>query len=165
MDTFWLVLRVVVSLAIVMGLIWALARVKNRVSPKGASALQVLSKVPVSKRGSLLLVELGGKTLLIGSTDNAISLITEVDLTDDEEAAKQKRTPVDFDTILDEWRTEAIDEGLPLAAEPVAQEAPIGEVAIAAATPRNGGPLAGSVLSPQTWRQLTQVLREKTVRS
>ena len=30
---------------------------------------------------------------------------------------------------------------------------------------REQSALAGSVLSPQTWRQLTQVLRERTVRS
>jgi hypothetical protein len=31
--------------------------------------------------------------------------------------------------------------------------------------PTGEGRLAGSVLSPTTWRQLTEVLREKTVRS
>lgn len=159
MDTFWLVLRVVVSLAIVMGLIWALARVKKRVSPKGASALQILSKVPVSKRGSLLLVEIGGKTLLIGSTDSAISLLSEVDLSDDEDAAKQERTPIDFDTLLDEWTSADIDD------IPVVEDVTTDELAAALPAARDQGPLAGSVLSPQTWRQLTQALREKTVRS
>jgi flagellar protein FliO/FliZ len=157
MDTFWLVLRVVVSLAIVIGLIWALARVRKRVSPKGASALQILSKVPVSKRGSILLVEIGGKTLLIGSTDSAISLLSEVDLSKDEEGVPQKRTPIDFSALLDEWRTEGTDDVLLVEATPE-------ELAAAIPVPRQG-PLAGSVLSPQTWRQLGQVLRERTVRS
>lgn len=158
MDTFWLVLRVVVSLAIVIGLIWALARVRKRVSPKGASALQILSKVPVSKRGSILLVEIGGKTLLLGSTDSTISLLSEVDLSEDEDAAAQKRTPIDFSTLLDEWRAEGVDDVSLVAATP-------DEFAASIPVPRAQGPLAGSVLSPQTWRQLAQALREKSVRS
>lgn len=155
MDTVWLVARVIVSLAIVLGLIWALARVKKRVSPKGAGALQILSKTPVSKRGSLLLVEVAGRTLLIGSTDTAISLLTEVRLDETTDEPRQERTAVDVDSLIEEWRA-------PMPSSSVVTEA---QVAAMAPQQPEPGPLAGSVLSPQTWQQFTQALREKTVRS
>ena len=79
MDTLWLILRFVVSLAVVIGLIYGLARVKKRVSPKGAGAITLVSKVPVSKKGSLLLVEVGGKTMMLGATDNSITLLSVID--------------------------------------------------------------------------------------
>lgn len=160
MDTIWLVARVVVSLGVVLALIWALARVKKRVSPKGASALQVLSKTPVSKRGSLLLVQIGGRTLLLGSSDTNISLLTEVDLGEDSDGPRQERIPVDMDALIDEWRTDAMAE-VPALASRADADQPEQVTDLAS----DGGPLAGSVLSPQTWRQLTQVLREKTVRA
>ena len=181
METFGLVLRVIVSLAIVMALIWALARVRKRVSPKGASALQVISKVPVSKRGALLLVEIGDRTLLLGSTDESISLLTEVQMGADEDAPKQARTPIDFEAFLEEWQVPDDDSLLPdddslLPADdelvnpeaylPLRPVRPLDDDATTSLqAQRAQGPLAGSVLSPTTWRQFTQVLRERTVRS
>ena len=80
MDTFSLVLKLVIALAIVLGLIWGLARVKKRINPTNSATIQVLSKIPVSRKGSLLLVEVGGKKLMIGATDNNISLLSEIDM-------------------------------------------------------------------------------------
>lgn len=159
METIGLVLRVVVSLAIVLALIWAFARVRKRVAPKGASALNIVSKVPVSKRGALLLVEVGNRTLLLGSTDESISLLTEVQPADEEEAPKQQRTSVDFSAILDEWRVPG-DELPPIPKEELDEV-----LSTSLPAQRAESPLAGSVLSPTTWRQFTQVLRERTVRS
>ena len=76
-------LRVVVSLAVVLGLIWALARVRKRVGPTGSDVVTVMSKIPVTKKGSVLLVKAGGETLLLGATDTQISLLASVELPQD----------------------------------------------------------------------------------
>lgn len=160
MDAFWLLLRVAVSLVVVVALIWVLARVRKRVGPKGASSLQVVSKIPVSRRGALLLVEIEGKILLLGSTETNISLLSEVERREDEVVVKQERTPIDFDSLLQHWDAGSLDDaGLP-PYEPAGAELEVMQPAV-----REQSALAGSVLSPQTWRQLTQVLRERTVRS
>ena len=101
MDTVWLILRFVVSLAVVIALIWGLARVKKRVSPKGAGSIQLVSKVPISKKGSLLLVEVGGKTMMIGATDNNITLLSVIETTADIDEVKEDRRPVHLDSLLD----------------------------------------------------------------
>ena len=160
MDAFWLLLRVAVSLVVVVALIWVLARVRKRVGPKGASSLQVVSKIPVSRRGALLLVEIEGRTLLLGSTETNISLLSQVERRDDEVAVKQERMPIDFDSLLQQWDSGSLDDA------PLQPYDPTGaDLEVIRPELRQQSALAGSVLSPQTWRQLTQVLRERTVRS
>ena len=158
MDTLWLILRLVLSLALVLGLIWGLARLKKRVSPTNAGTIQVLSKIPVSRKGSLLLVEVGGKKLMIGATDNNISLISEIDIAPDTHEIKEERRPVELDSymigMLDS--PESMDFDL----DPAEIEA-----LASLKKSRSDSKLAGSVLSPDTWRQLAETLREKTVRS
>ena len=154
MDTFWLVLRVVVSLAVVLGLIWALARV----GPTGSDVVTVMSKIPVTKKGSVLLVKAGGETLLLGATDTQISLLASVELPQEEEEAKEERTSVDIQSLM-----EQIQPGHAPAAI-AASPASIGRASNRSVS-GNDGPLAGSILSPSTWRQLTDLLKEKTARS
>jgi flagellar protein FliO/FliZ len=173
MDTLWLILRFVVSLAVVIGLIWGLARVKKRVSPKGAGTINLVSKVPVSKKGSLLLVEVGGKTMMLGATDNSITLLSVIETAADIEESKEDRRPVSLDSLLDEQLESglALDPGLeyPDLEYPDLEypdlEYPDSKEVASLHRPAGEGRLAGSVLSPTTWRQLTEVLREKTVRS
>ena len=168
MDTLWLIVRFVVSLAVVIGLIWGLARVKKRVSPKGAGTINLVSKVPVSKKGSLLLVEVGGKTMMLGATDTSITLLSVIETAADIEESKEDRRPVSLDSLLDEQLESvlALDPGLeyPDLEYPDLEYPDYKEVA-SLHRPTGEGRLAGSVLSPTTWRQLTEVLREKTVRS
>ena len=178
MDTLWLTLRFVVSLAVVIGLIWGLARVKKRVSPKGAGSINLVSKVPVSKKGSLLLVEVGGKTMMLGATDTSITLLSVIDTAADIEESKEDRRPVSLDSLLDEQ----LESGLTLDQDLQYQdlqypdleyqdlqypdlEYPDSKEVASLRRSTGEGRLAGSVLSPTTWRQLTEVLREKTVRS
>ena len=161
MDTVWLILRFVVSLAVVIALIWGLARVKKRVSPKGAGSIQLVSKVPISKKGSLLLVEVGGKTMMIGATDNNITLLSVIETTADIDEVKEDRRPVHLDSLLDP-DLQYLDLQYPDLQHP---DLPDREAVASLHRPKGEGRLAGSVLSPTTWRQLTEALREKSVRS
>jgi flagellar protein FliO/FliZ len=148
MDTLWLILRLGLSFALVLGLIWGLARIKKRVSPTNAGTIQVLSKIPVSRKGSLLLVEVGGKKLMIGATDNNISLISVVDIVPEIQELKEERRPVELDSYMMEMLDPAEVDAL-----------------ASLKKTQSDSKLAGSVLSPDTWRQLAETLREKTVRS
>jgi flagellar protein FliO/FliZ len=166
MDTVWLILRFVVSLAVVIALIWGLARVKKRVSPKGAGSIQLVSKVPISKKGSLLLVEVGGKTMMIGATDNNITLLSVIETTADIDEVKEDRRPVHLDSLLDP-DLQYLERQYPDLQYPDLQhpDLPDREAVASLHRPKGEGRLAGSVLSPTTWRQLTEALREKSVRS
>ncbi len=98
-STFLLFLRVGFSLAVVLGLIWAAARFakrNGRLASRGSDAhLDVVAKRQVGRRGNLLVVEAAGRTLLVGVTDSAISLVA--DLSDPRLIAAQA-TDTDTDT-------------------------------------------------------------------
>jgi flagellar protein FliO/FliZ len=158
MDTLWLILRLVLSLALVLGLIWGLARIKKRVSPTNAGTIQVLSKIPVSRKGSLLVVEVGGKKLVIGATDSSISLISEIDIAPETLEIKEERRPVELDSYMIGMLDSPESMGFDL------DPAEVDALASLKKT-QSDSKLAGSVLSPDTWRQLAETLREKTVRS
>lgn len=164
MDTVWLVLRFVLSLAVVLGLIWGLARVKKRISPTNSGTIQVLSKIPVSRKGSLLLVEVGGKKLMIGATDSNISLLSVIDMPPETPEIKEERRPVQLDSLMVELMDSPDSAGFDL--DLLDKETVTAlKQSHSLKHSQSDSKLAGSVLSRDTWRALTETLREKTVRS
>lgn len=74
-------LRLVVAIAVVIGLLLLTARLTRRVGLKGQStdrnALRVVSRQPLSRAASVAVVEVRGRTLVLGVTDHAVTLLTE----------------------------------------------------------------------------------------
>lgn len=194
MDQLLLALRVAVSLAIVIGMIWALSKVTRRWNPTRSAAIQVVSKVTLSKRSSLIVVGVGDRGMLLGVTDHGITQLGEVALPSTKAvSAEPQRSAVVVDLhdasrgreprfedylaadLAAELDPEAYLEGyvLPGSAAPQAKKSRRGARA-AQGQPRRGqqdeprqrkDALAGSVLSPDTWRQAVAAIRDKTVRS
>jgi len=80
-STLVLMLRMGVSLAIILGLIWAASRfVRRRGSILGKSStdVEVVAKRSTGRRSSLLVVKVAGRTLLVGATDTQVSLVADV---------------------------------------------------------------------------------------
>ena len=133
-----LTIRLIVSLAIVVGLLLLLAKFGARKFRGNAGALvHVVHRQALSRTSSVSVVTVGSRVLVLGTTEQQISVLTELD--------------------PDELELEDVAE-LTLVAE-VEQSEPAPMLAAPrshrgarrAATP--SGPLAGSVLSPQTWKQ------------
>lgn len=137
-----LTIRLIVSLAIVVGLLLLLARFGARRFRGQAGALvRVVHRQPLSRTSSVAVVTVGSRVLVLGTTEHQVSILTELE--------------------PDELDLELVPEvGADLGAEP---EPPVRRVATEPVTaaelantvePRD--PLAGSVLSAQTWRQAFQ---------
>lgn len=81
-STFLLFLRVGFSLAVVLAMIWGVARFakrRGRLPSRGADAhLDVVARRQLGRRGSLVVVETAGRSLLVGITDQAISLVADL---------------------------------------------------------------------------------------
>jgi flagellar protein FliO/FliZ len=93
-----LVLRIGFSLLIVFGLMWALARVARRPlsGRRGPGSLAVLHRQQLSRGSSVAVVQVAGRALVLGVTDQQVSLLGETDLAafqSDLHVAEQ-RTPV-----------------------------------------------------------------------
>ena len=150
-----LTLRLVFSLAAVVGLMLVLARVASRrFQGQPGAGVRVLHRQSLSRSASVVVVSVGSRLLVLGTTDQQVRVLTELD-------------PDELDTASLDEVVEAADPetvgpravvGRP-AARPLAALPRRGpgahraEVPAAARPDRSDGPLAGSVLSAQTWRQ------------
>jgi flagellar protein FliO/FliZ len=77
---FELAIRVVFSLAVVFGLIWVIARTSSRRFGGAArSMVRVVARQPLARSASLAVVEVGDRVLVVGVSENGVSLLTEMD--------------------------------------------------------------------------------------
>lgn len=153
-------MRLIASLAVVVGLMLLLARlVGKRYGGRAGAPVQVLHRQPLSRGSSVALVAVGSRVLVVGTTDQQVSLLTELD-------------PDDLADLAD--LSDLGEAGQPVVPDgPATDPAPAPVRGLAALTsvgtsapggahraspPARGGAvdaggLTGSVLSPQTWRQ------------
>lgn len=155
-----LTVRLIASLAVVVGLLLLLARLAGRrFAGRDGAPVQVLHRQPLSRTSSIAVVSVGSRLLVVGATEQQVRLLTELD--PDE---------LGTDLVLLEGSADDLDDlPTPLAGRlPVVASRPV-DVRSSSARPsatrpagahraappaRPGqGPLTGSVLSPQTWRQ------------
>ena len=139
------ILRVVIALVLVVGAMWVLAKVAKRpLRKRAANSLDVLARAQLSRNASVVVVKVDGTALVVGVTDGGVSLLHQLDAAAFAVAEPTIRTAVDL---------ESIGKG-------TAEPAPA-----AVAAPQRRTALAGSALSPGTWRQAVEALRERTARN
>ncbi len=143
-----LAVRLVFSLAVVVGLLLLLARFGAKRFNSGTNApIKVLHRQSLSRNGSVALISVGGRVLVLGTTDQQVSLLTELD-------------PDEIDIV------EPTSIFLPKAVEVSTALDPSDElVSTSVVRPTSltrgthvrrsneSGAVNGSILSPQTWRQ------------
>ncbi|MFL6060794.1 MAG: FliO/MopB family protein [Marmoricola sp.] len=169
-----LTIRLVVSLTIVVGLLLVLARVGARRFRGSSGALvQVVHRQPLSRTSSVAVVSVGTRVLVLGTTEQHISVLAELE-PDEIDLDLQDATVLELagsGQVLELPDTEMFIE--PVEAPRAAPVAPVSRVTPARRTagahraapaPKqpavpNDGALAGSVLSPQTWRQALAAVR------
>jgi flagellar protein FliO/FliZ len=132
-----LVLRIGFSLLVIFGLMWGLARLARRpLAGRSGAALSVVARQQLGRTASVAVVRVGDRALVLGVTDSQVNLLAEADL-----AAVEVPAPGAVD----------VREPVSVTGGP------------AALTPGRNR-LAGSALSPATWRQAVDALRERTAR-
>jgi flagellar protein FliO/FliZ len=138
-------LRVVISLGVVLGLLWVAARLLRRTSVvRGTSAVEVLARAQLARNASLAVVRVADRALVLGVGDGRVALVAEADL----------------QTVRSALATPAKETRQSVTIRPV-----IAEAGVQADNPAaRGGPLAGSALSPTTWRTAIEQLRMRTAR-
>ncbi|MGH3423218.1 MAG: FliO/MopB family protein [Nocardioidaceae bacterium] len=144
-----LVLRVVLSLAVVLGLLWFIARMSARRMGGGrGSVLNVVGRQSLGRTASMAVVTVGARVLVVGVSENGVRLLTELD---------PEEIELDATEVLEGA------EVAPVTAQVSAQvSAPVVPLPVGtrpgrhAPEPRPRRPVLaanGSVLSAQTWRQ------------
>jgi flagellar protein FliO/FliZ len=168
-----MVLRLVLSLAFVGLVLWFAARVAKKRGLGGGGAtglIEVVARHRLGRASSVNVVRIGDVVLVVGATEEQITLLAEVDnetidmaLAERQDARVSRfpaRVPAQDDASAGhDGRDERDDE------EGYAGAAPARGVHRSAASPRSSaGPLSGSVLDRNGWGSLVNQMRERTVR-
>jgi flagellar protein FliO/FliZ len=164
-----LVIRLVFSLAVVLGLLLLCVKFAGRrFQGKGDALVRVVHRQALSRSASVSVVNVAGRVLVLGTTEHQVRLLTELD--EDVLDALEADLDDDFEKHLDM----ELDRDLGDDAEPVGhleelspalalviEEQPRQSPGARRTPARKGGtrpaekstPLTGSMLSPSTWRQ------------
>lgn len=178
MENLFLVLRVVVSLAVVLGLLYVLRR---KLVPRGGAEqrrqIAVVARQGVGAKTSVALIDVAGKRYLLGVGDQSISVLDSyaAPVSQDEDAGAEggRLFALDLDDARQRARrprADAVPETIDAADGPGGLSGPsapatrrelrmAGTTARAVNAPAQASPLAGSILSAQTWRQAAAVWR------
>jgi len=186
LDTVFLALRVIVSLGAVFGALFFAHRwiTKGRAGTARGKAIGVVARQGLGAKAGVAIVEAGGRRYLLGVTEHAVTVLDRLGATaDDGRVSVVSTAPVPlqaaaFERELQRAASTATD-GVPVVVGPDAgpagpptqtislpsrqPEKPTTRRAALAAEqaerPAARSPLAGSVLSPDTWRQTAAALR------
>lgn len=176
MNTIAVIGRMLLALVFVLGVMWLLARWARK--PMGAGkadrVMSVLARQQLSRTSSVAVLKVMDRALVLGVTEQGIRLLTETELSPIEDALSVETTPGRSWSLLRPPAAlpsgELLDSSGELTvpdADEVAEPSLVGAAPLPSANRapvRKGGALDGSVLSPQTWRQLINAARELTVR-
>jgi flagellar protein FliO/FliZ len=181
-----LVIRIGFSLLVVLAIMWLLAKAtRKRVGGRHAGALSVLSRQSLSRGASVAVVRVVDRALVLGITENQVTLLGETDLAAlvQEQDAPERRDAVPLpsgervdvtDTLPASVNAASFNaasvnaasvkpkRGMPAQGRFTAGQLKLGRNV---RPPAGGGALDGSLLSGQTWRSALDFLRERTVRS
>jgi flagellar protein FliO/FliZ len=181
-STVAIVGRMLLALILVLGVMWALARWARKPMGvgKGERVMTVLARQQLSRGSSVAVLKLMDRALVLGVTEQGVQLLTETELAPIEqmltvpaESRRRLAVPVALSnalavksagTAMAELDGVAASESLTSEAfEADGFEAGVVDAG-PAGLPVRASKLDGSVLSPNTWKQLLGAARELTVR-
>ncbi len=160
MQTVELVGRLLIALAVVLGVIWMIAkraRGSARQKLRSDKLIDVLGRQSLSRNSSVAVVRVAGQALIVGVTESNVRVLGEVEL-DSVQAHIAAANPTTRLTVP------GPGDDAP-AGETAQYDAVLAGRRIApAGAPAHAGRLSGSALSPATWKQTIDALREMTAR-
>jgi flagellar protein FliO/FliZ len=145
MDTVFIALRVLVSLAAVVGLLWFLQKriTKGTKSTRASKLVTVVTRQGLAQKASVVVIDVEGKRFLLGVTEHSVTVLDSNEL-----------PPVEsFATVL--ASTEAPKAKTVLAPIPFPQQ-----FDPRTGQPKRGSSLDGSLLSAETWKRAAKAIRQ-----
>jgi flagellar protein FliO/FliZ len=137
----WMIIRLVLCLGFIAAVLWYASKVAQKRGLGGATGvIEVVARQRMGRTSTVSVLRVAGRVLVVGSTEEQVTLLAEVE--DEELQAAMAVTPTPA----------AHEDGSPV---PMTARMPV---------PRGPGALSGSVLDKGTWTTVVQELRERTVR-
>ena len=146
----WMIIRLILSLGFVAAVLLFAARLaKKRGLGQGNGLIEVVARQRMGKTSTVNVVRIADVVLVVGATEEHVTLLAEVDADAVEEALRDRRVPVRAVGAHAEQ-----DRETPALASRSASPSP---------SPSTGA-LAGSVFDRNGWGTFVHQLRERTVR-
>ncbi len=140
----WMIIRLILSLAFIGAVLFFAARVaKKRGLGQGNGLIEVVARQRMGRTSTVNVLRIGDVVLVVGATEEHVTLLAEVDAESVEAALEQRRPPLRLQAAGD-------------AADAPGAAAPAARVST--------GALAGSVFDRNGWGSFVHQLRERTVR-
>jgi flagellar protein FliO/FliZ len=165
----WMVIRLFLSLAFVGLVLWFAARVakKRGLGGTGNGLIEVVARQRMGRSSTVNVVRIGDVVLVVGATEEQVTLLAEVDPETVEPAAREREQPRSTRAParhLDEEERfdERLEDDAP-APRGVHRPAPATRTGSAAHSAPSGA-LAGSVFDKNGWGAFVNQMRERTVR-
>jgi flagellar protein FliO/FliZ len=160
----WMVIRLVLSLAFVGLVLWFAARVakKRGLGGTGNGLIEIVARQRMGRSSTVNVVRIADVVLVVGATEEHVTLLAEVDpetvagAAPDREQPRYDRTPPRRLHEADDRFDEPLEDDVP-AARGVHRSTPM-------ARPTASGALAGSVFDKNGWGSFVNQMRERTVR-
>ena len=139
----WMIVRLVLSLAfIAVVLLFAARMAKKRGLGQGNGLIEVVARQRMGRSSTVNVVRIADVVLVVGATEEQVTLLAEVDAESIDEALRERRAPGRLGAPR-----QATDDDTP-----------------ALAARSSSGGLAGSVFDRNGWASFVNQLRERTVR-
>lgn len=164
METIYLALRVLLSLAVVLAAIWYAHRRLTRSGrlPRATKAVNVVTKQSIGAKASVVVMDVDGQRFLLGVTEHSVTVLNTSETPSAEPApvlaaapSLPARTPgvsttrpnggAAFARVLSELQTEPADHA--------------GPAPVVYLPEQRSGALDGSILSAATWKRTAAALR------
>jgi flagellar protein FliO/FliZ len=138
----WMIVRLILSLAfIAVVLLWAARIAKKRGLGQGNGLIEVIARQRMGRASTVNVVRIADVVLVVGATEEQVTLLAEVDADAVDAALAERRPPMRL-----------------------AEEATPGMAAPVRVARSTNGALAGSVFDRNGWGTFVNQLRERTVR-
>ncbi len=139
----WMIIRLVLSLAFIAVVLWFAARLaQKRGLGQGNGVIEVVARQRMGRASTVNVIRVADLVLVVGATEEQVTVLAEVDPVALEEALTERRPPARLHA--------APDAASDRVASTATRAAPAG--------------LSGSVFDKAGWGTLVHSLRERTVR-
>jgi flagellar protein FliO/FliZ len=139
----WMIIRLILSLGFIAVVLLVAARMaKKRGMGQGNGVIEIVARQRMGRTSTVNVVRIADVVLVVGATEEQVTLLAEVDAETVEAALNQRRGPARFG-----GETSEHEDGSP-----------------ALVPRRSSGALAGSVFDRNGWGTFVHQLRERTVR-
>jgi flagellar protein FliO/FliZ len=151
----WMIIRLFLSLVFVGGILWFAARLakKKGLGGTGNGVIEVVARQRMGRASTVNVLRIGDVFLVVGATEEQVTLLAEVDPETVEAAVPARQAPRQLAPVAEDEREDAYE----------APERPRVTARTSSRTTSSGS-LNGTVFDKNGWSSFMTELREKTVR-